>query len=128
VAGRARWTLFPAKGWETVHRSAEKGRGRALKAAWATSDARVVAYIDVDLSPHLSALGPLVAPLLSGDSDVATGSRLAPGAEVDRGMKHELIPRTYNGILRAALGFGVSDAQCGFKAMRREAAAALLPK
>src|SRR5438105_1426868 len=28
----------------------EKGRGRALRAAWAQSDADVVAYMDVDLS------------------------------------------------------------------------------
>src|SRR3954465_11987606 len=30
-----------------------KGRGRALRAAWASSDASVVAYMDVDLSTDL---------------------------------------------------------------------------
>src|SRR5437763_2055383 len=44
----------------------EKGRGRALRAAWMASDATVVAYMDVDLSTDLDALLPLVAPLLSG--------------------------------------------------------------
>ena len=56
-----------------------KGRGRALRAAWATSDARVVSYMDVDLSTDLRGLLPLVAPLLSGHSDLAIGTRLAQG-------------------------------------------------
>src|SRR4051794_39977222 len=68
-----------------------KGRGRALRAAWSRSDARVVAYMDVDLSTDLRALLPLVAPLLSGHSDVAIGSRLAHGARVVRGPKREVI-------------------------------------
>ena len=77
-----------------------KGRGYALRAAWSTSQAPVVAYMDVDLSTSLSALLPLVAPLLSGHRDVAIGSRLARGAHVVRGPKRELISRTYNLILR----------------------------
>jgi cellulose synthase/poly-beta-1,6-N-acetylglucosamine synthase-like glycosyltransferase len=43
-----------------------KGRGRALHDTWSVSTARVVAYMDVDLSTDLSALLPLVAPLMSG--------------------------------------------------------------
>src|ERR1700759_2868436 len=57
-----------------------KGRGRALRAAWSKSDARVVAYMDVDLSTDLRGLLPLVAPLMSGHSDLAIGSRLAKGS------------------------------------------------
>jgi hypothetical protein len=105
----------------------EKGRGRALKAAWATSDAAVLAYMDVDLATDLDAILPLVAPLLSGHSDVAIGSRLAPGARVLRGAKREVISRGYNLILRTLLRTGFSDAQCGFKALRAETARALVP-
>src|SRR5919112_4506533 len=60
----------------------EKGRGRALRAAWSSSDSEIVAYMDVDLSTDLRALLPLVAPLLSGHSDLAIGTRLANGAHV----------------------------------------------
>jgi glycosyltransferase involved in cell wall biosynthesis len=98
-----------------------KGRGRALRAAWSASDARVVCYMDVDLSTDLRALLPLVAPLLSGHSDLAIGSRLAHGARVVRGPKRELISRAYNRLLHAALRARFSDAQCGFKAVRRDA-------
>ena len=104
-----------------------KGRGRALRAAWSTSDAPVVAYMDVDLSSELPALLPLVAPLLSGHRDVAIGSRLARGAHVVRGPKRELISRAYNLLLKLTLRGRFSDAQCGFKALTRDAAERLLP-
>ena len=103
-----------------------KGRGRALRAAWSRSEARVVAYMDVDLSTDLRALLPLVAPLLSGHSDVAIGSRLAHGARVVRGPKREIISRGYNRLLHATLRARFSDAQCGFKAVRRDALDGLL--
>jgi putative flippase GtrA len=105
----------------------EKGRGLALRTAWLASDAAVVAYMDVDLSTELDALLPLVAPLLSGHSDVAIGSRLANGARVVRAPKRELISRSYNLILKATLHNHFTDAQCGFKAIRSETARALLP-
>jgi len=98
-----------------------KGRGRALRAAWSTSEARVVAYMDVDLSTDLRGLLPLVAPLLSGHSDLAIGTRLAHGARVVRGPKRELISRSYNSLLHAVLRARFSDAQCGFKAARTDA-------
>src|SRR5438552_12395427 len=104
-----------------------KGRGRALRTAWLSSDAAIVAYMDVDLSTDLAALLPLVAPLMSGHSDVAIGSRLAPGARVRRGPKRELISRAYNFLLHLGLGARFSDAQCGFKAITAVAARRLVP-
>ena len=104
-----------------------KGRGRALRAAWSASDALVVAYMDVDLSTDLDALLPLVAPLVSGHSDLAIGNRLSSGAEVARGPKREIISRGYNLLLRTVFATRFSDAQCGFKAARSEVIARLLP-
>jgi glycosyltransferase involved in cell wall biosynthesis len=105
----------------------EPGRGRALRALWAASDADVLAYMDVDLSTDLNALLPLVAPLLSGHSDLAIGTRLARGARVVRGPRREVISRCYNVLLHATLGARFSDAQCGFKAIRADQARRLLP-
>jgi glycosyltransferase involved in cell wall biosynthesis len=104
-----------------------KGRGLALRSAWSASDAEVVAYMDVDLSTDLDALLPIVAPLVSGHSDVAIGSRLAPGSHVARHPKRELISRSYNLMLRTLLATRVRDAQCGFKAVRANVARRLLP-
>jgi putative flippase GtrA len=108
-------------------RLAEKGRGRALHTAWSRSRAPVLAYLDVDLSTDLAALLPLVAPLISGHSDIAIGTRLARGSQVVRGPKREIISRCYNGLLRSTLAVRFSDAQCGFKAVRRDVAERLLP-
>jgi hypothetical protein len=103
-----------------------KGRGHALRGAWRRSDADVLAYMDVDLSTDLSALGELLQPLLQERGDLAIGSRLTDGAQVTRGLKREVISRCYNLLLHALLGVTFSDAQCGFKAGRREAIQALL--
>ncbi|GAA1435191.1 bifunctional glycosyltransferase family 2/GtrA family protein [Streptomyces thermospinosisporus] len=105
----------------------QKGRGRALHTVWSASDAPVLAYMDVDLSTDLNALLPLVAPLISGHSDLAIGSRLSRGSRVVRGAKREFLSRSYNLILRGSLQARFSDAQCGFKAIRRDVARVLLP-
>ncbi|WP_329133889.1 bifunctional glycosyltransferase family 2/GtrA family protein [Streptomyces sp. NBC_01476] len=105
----------------------QKGRGRALRTVWTASEAPVLAYMDVDLSTDLNALLPLVAPLISGHSDLAIGSRLARSSRVVRGAKREVISRVYNLILRGSLAARFSDAQCGFKAIRGDVAERLLP-
>lgn len=115
---------LPEVCWVRLER---KGRGRALKQVWSGSPAQVLAYMDVDLSTDLDALWPLVAPLLSGHSDLAIGTRLHRDSRVVRGPRREAISRTYNLILRTALGASFSDAQCGFKAIRADVAAELLP-
>ena len=102
----------------TAQHLERKGRGYALRCAWLASRAEIVAYMDVDLSTTCDSL-PLVAPLLSGGGDVAIGSRLAHGAHVVRGPKRELISRAYNLLLKVVLRGHFSDAQCGFKALRR---------
>ncbi|MBV9817127.1 MAG: glycosyltransferase [Solirubrobacterales bacterium] len=111
---------------EAIHLE-RKGRGRALRAAWSASDADVLCYMDVDLSTDLRALAPLVAGLVSGHSELAIGTRRAFGARIVRGARRELISRAYNRLLRTVLRARFSDAQCGFKAIRADAARRLLP-
>ena len=106
----------------------ERGRGRALKTAWLSSEADIVAYIDVDLSTNLWSFLPLIAPLASGHSDVAIGSRLLRGAHVTRQWKREVISRCYNLLIKVLFGNRFSDAQCGFKALKRSVAEKLLPQ
>jgi glycosyltransferase involved in cell wall biosynthesis len=105
----------------------EQGRGRALRAAWTASPSPVLVYMDIDLSTGLEALAPLVASVVTGHSDIAVGSRRVPGARVRRSTKRAVISVAYNTLLRVTLGLRVRDAQCGFKAISRSAAEALLP-
>lgn len=105
----------------------QKGRGRALRKAWTESDADVVSYMDVDLSTDLSAFPPLIDSLIGSEYDVAIGSRLIPGAQIQRGLKREVISRTYNLIIKLMFWHRFSDAQCGFKAITRRAVRDIVP-
>ena len=104
-----------------------KGRGIALRTAWLTSQADVVAYMDVDLSTDLGHLPALIDPIAAGEVDVAYGTRLHRDSQTNRSFKREFISRSYVFILRTLAGLHVTDAQCGFKAVSREAARALVP-
>lgn len=106
----------------------QAGRGRALKEAWLGSQADILSYMDVDLSTDLAALPPLIEGLASGRYDLAVGSRLLPGSETTRCWKRESISRGYNALIKTWLRTRLSDAQCGFKAIGRSAARALIPR
>lgn len=107
-------------------RIARKGRGNALKAMWGRSPARAQMYMDVDLSTDITLTRPLLATVLTGEADVAIGSRLLDDSAVTRSIRRELISRSYNEMLRSLLGAGFSDAQCGFKAISSTARDRLL--
>jgi glycosyltransferase involved in cell wall biosynthesis len=104
------------------------GRGGALREAWLGSDAAVLSYMDIDLSTDLAHLPELVGVVARGDADLAIGSRLSPDSQTTRGWRRELLSRSYNCLLRGTLALEVRDAQCGFKALSRAAAQALLPQ
>ena len=104
-----------------------KGRGGALRHSWLASEAEVLAYMDVDLSTELAHLPELIEAVASGKYDLATGSRLLPPRDIERGLGREVLSRGYNQLVRRAFGTRFSDAQCGFKAISRRAARALLP-
>jgi glycosyltransferase involved in cell wall biosynthesis len=105
----------------------QKGRGRALRTAWSQSEADVVSYMDVDLSTNLQSFLPMVAPIITGHSELSIGSRLAKGARVTRQWKREIISRIYNLIIKLFFWNNFTDAQCGFKAARTSVIKEMLP-
>ncbi len=109
-----------------VH-AAAPGRGAALRGAWARSQCEVLAYLDPDLSIDLTALVPLVEPLLRGQCDLTVGTRLTPGARPQRGPRREVTSCGYSLLVQAGLGTGLADVQCGCKAITRRGALELLP-
>ncbi len=104
----------------------QKGRGRALKAAWLDSTADIVSYMDVDLATDLTHFPPLVESLQEG-YHVAIGSRLSKGSKVSRSIKREMISRGYNLLIKSMFFTPFQDAQCGFKALTRQTAKAIVP-
>lgn len=104
-----------------------KGRGRALRQTWLDSDADIVSYMDIDLSTDLSHFMPMVEALVSGQADLACGSRFKKGARVKRGLKREILSRGYISLIRLFFHSHFTDAQCGFKAATRRAVQTLVP-
>ena len=69
----------------------------------------------------------MISPLVTGDAGLAIGSRLMKESWTRRGFKREIISRCYNRIIRTTMKTNFVDAQCGFKAIRRDLAQRLLP-
>lgn len=105
----------------------ERGRGRALKKSWTGSDAEILSYMDIDLSTNLKSFPPLIDKITDG-ADVAIGSRLLKASRTKRQFKREILSRGYNLLIKLMFQNKFSDAQCGFKAINKKAASALLPK
>lgn len=105
----------------------KRGRGRALKKSWSKSDADMLTYMDVDLSTNLKSFPPLIDKIING-ADISIGSRLLKASQIKRQLKREILSRGYNILIKLFFQNKFSDAQCGFKAIKKEAASALLPK
>jgi glycosyltransferase involved in cell wall biosynthesis len=104
-----------------------KGRGRALTRAWLDSRADAMCYMDVDLSTDVKMITPLLAGVLEEGFDVAYGSRVSKGSDIERSWKREINSRGFITFIKLLFWTKASDYQCGFKAMTREAAQAILP-
>lgn len=107
----------------------EKGRGRAVKRVWSSSSCDFCVYMDLDLSTDLKHLPSLIHALESG-FDIAVGSRLAKGANVEgRTLLREITSRTLNYFfIQIWFNTHFTDAQCGFKAVTKRVVNDLLPK
>lgn len=104
-----------------------KGRGRALKQAWLSSQAEFLGYMDIDLSTELGAIFK-VAEAFSQGFPIVIGSRHLPQSEVKRSLKRTILSRGYNLLLRVLFRAKFTDAQCGFKFLTREAVQELVPQ
>ncbi|MDP9237645.1 MAG: glycosyltransferase family 2 protein [Chloroflexota bacterium] len=105
-----------------------KGRGRALKQGWLASQADAMCYMDVDLSTDLASITPLLAGVLEEGYDVAYGSRVSRGSDIERSLKREINSRGYILLIKLLFWTKFADAQCGFKAISHDAAQKLLPR
>ena len=103
-----------------------KGRGIALRTAWAQTDCDFVSYMDIDLSTGLNALIQSI-DLLSHGADIVVGNRLDEDSNTTRCLKREFISRSYNMVIKLALGTRFKDAHCGFKTGRRDVVQKILP-
>ncbi len=99
-------------------RQPRRGRGNAIRLAWESRCADVLAYLDADLAVDLTRITQLVTPIINGSADVVYGDRFATGSTVRRSRFREILSQSYRRIARAMLGVDIDDFQCGFKAIR----------
>ncbi|MBI2667160.1 glycosyltransferase [Candidatus Woesearchaeota archaeon] len=110
------------------HYTSTPGRGATLKDAWVNTKADFVSYMDVDLSTNLDCFPALLKELNNG-YDVVVGSKYISGSEIKRIPLRYIISKVYNTLFtKLILNAKFTDAQCGFKSMRRKAAEELMPK
>jgi len=102
------------------------GRGRLLREMWSRVSADIYVYMDSDLATDLSFLPRLVSCIEDG-CEIATGSRYLPASKTSRPRGRYVASRAYNLLLNALFHERISDHQCGFKALSRNAVSSLLP-
>jgi len=103
-----------------------KGRGIALRTAWEQTGCDFVSYMDIDLSTSLDSLIRAM-DLLNDGADIVVGNRLAKDSNTTRCLKREFVSRSYNMVIKIALGTHFRDAHCGFKTGRRDIVQKILP-
>jgi dolichyl-phosphate beta-glucosyltransferase len=101
---------------------AKRGKGAAVRAGIAETDADIVAFMDADGATELPALVAAVA-LIDGGADVAVASRALPASITWE--RHSRVRSTgaalYRRLTRAVVP-SVVDTQCGFKVFRGDLA------
>jgi glycosyltransferase involved in cell wall biosynthesis len=102
-----------------LHSAERAGRGRALNRSFASTDASIVLYCDVDLATDTKHMKQLIDAIRNG-YDIATGSRLMKDSDVKRPFNREFASRGYNSLVRMMLRSKLYDHQCGFKAFNRK--------
>ena len=108
-----------------LHSRQRLGKGKGVKNAVNASRGKIVAFMDVDLATDLSAL-PKVYDVIKREGGMAIGSRHVKGAIVHRHATRTLFSLTFNLFVRLLFLDGIHDHQCGFKAMNRTVAVAVL--
>jgi glycosyltransferase involved in cell wall biosynthesis len=106
-----------------------RGKGGAVQHGVARAGGTYTVFLDADLSVGLDAIGPAIGRLDRSHASIAFGSRRHPESllPVEQSWRCQVGGRVINAIARG-LGLTTShDTQCGFKVLRRDAAAHLFP-
>ncbi len=95
-----------------------RGKGFAVKTGLLAATADVALFSDADLSTPIEEMSKLVDPILSGEYDVAFGSRALDRSLIGtrQPWRREQGGRVMNLIIRTMSGLPFTDTQCGFKA------------
>jgi len=100
----------------------EKGKGIAIRTAWQQSNADILVFMDADLSSDLKSLPKLIEAVAVEKYDLSIGNRLGKNSKVvSRRFIRKVASRIFNFLMRLMFDTNVSDHQCGFKAISKNA-------
>jgi glycosyltransferase involved in cell wall biosynthesis len=104
-----------------------RGKGYSLKHGVLLAAGTHLLLSDADFSTPVDDLPRLLGPVAAGECDIAIGSRALADSNVAvrQPIWRQTMGRIFNRIVRLLTGLPFRDTQCGFKVMRREAAAPL---
>jgi len=104
-----------------------RGKGYSLKHGVLLAAGAHVLLSDADFSTPIDELPRLLSPVAAGECDLAIGSRGLAESNVTlrQPIWRQTMGRIFNRIVRLLTRLPYRDTQCGFKVMRREAAAPL---
>ena len=123
--GSADQTLTIAKKLSETNRQVrflqipQPGKGLVIRQAWNSSNADILIFMDADLATDLKHLPQLLENLQDGD--LVIGNRLAPTSQVSRSQRRTFYSKLYNLAARQILKSRLTDCQCGFKGLKKDA-------
>ncbi len=97
------------------------GRGGAIFEGFRKAQHSIIAFADADASVPASDAGKILSAVISGEPAAIASRRLLPDVvQVPETATRRLVGLGWHILVRALLGLPVKDAQCGFKAFRRD--------
>lgn len=104
---------------KVLHRPGKAGLASAVVDGFRLARGRILAVMDADLSHPPEALARLLKTILTGEAELAVGSRYVPGGGTEGWpLRRRFASKAACWLARPFTG--VSDATSGFLAMRRE--------
>lgn len=100
-----------------VLRLEEKGRGRALRAAFAAAGEGVVAFTDADLPIDPENILQGLSMIQNGECEIVVGTRVAGQGTAKRPLKRRLGTILFHVLSRVIVGLHASDSQCPLRIM-----------
>ena len=101
-----------------------RGKGFAVRHGVMNARGQVILFCDADLATPFSEVPKVLGPILENRCDVAIGSRQSAQRATQSRVRQFLGTR-FSSVRNVIVGVGFGDTQCGFKALRRNAAHAI---
>jgi glycosyltransferase involved in cell wall biosynthesis len=117
-----------SRGVRVIDCATQGGKGQALQVGLSEARGKYVAFCDADGDIAADAIEPFLTLMRLYDPDVILGSKRHPLSEVYYPPLRRILSWTYHKITRVLFRVNVRDTQTGFKLIRRDVLAAVLPR